>query len=365
MGSLEHLRGKRVLVTGHTGFKGSWLCLALNDLGASVSGLSDAIPTDPSHFAEIGLAQRLDHHVADIRDPIGLERVFRAVQPEVVMHLAAQPLVRLGYEKPAETFHVNVGGTVNVLDAVRQCSSVRAVVVVTSDKCYENHEWDFAYRENDALGGHDPYSASKGATEIVAASYRRSFFEHSGVALATARAGNVIGGGDWGRDRLVPDCVRALVAGKPVEVRNPASYRPWQHVLEPVHGYLTLAAALVSGAAVREAFNFGPHETERITVAELARIAVSTWEGAGEIKLGDGTGVHEAKALSLSSEKAAHRLGWRPVLSSREAVTWTMDWYRAWALRASGAPGQRMLGRSLDQLHAYRDRFAKAAADQA
>jgi CDP-glucose 4,6-dehydratase len=259
------------------------------------------------------------------------------VRPEIVFHLAAQALVRASYDAPADTFEVNVGGTVSVLEAVRACPDVRAVLVVTSDKCYENREWDYAYREEDALGGHDPYSASKAASEIVTHAYRRSFFSGAErgrrVGVATARAGNVMGGGDWAADRLVPDCVRALARGQPVVLRNPGAVRPWQHVLEPLHGYLRLGVALLEPRdGLPTAFNFGPPAHDVLTVGEVARAFVDAWPGGGSIIVDPGGAEprHEASLLRLASDRATIHLGWRPVVAAREGITWTVEWYRAW-----------------------------------
>lgn len=349
-------RGKRVFVTGHTGFKGSWLSLWLRELGAEVCGFALS-PGEPSHFAAAGLADALRHVEGDLRDRAAVRASVYDFKPEIVFHLAAQPLVRESYRDPAATFDVNVGGTVSVLEAVRSSADVRAVVVVTSDKCYENREWDLAYREADPLGGYDPYSASKGAAEIVAHSYRRSFFEESGVAMATARAGNVIGGGDWAADRIIPDCIRAVENGQPAVVRNPNSIRPWQHVIEPIYGYLLLGAALLRPTPrLPEAFNFGPAPGSTMTVGELAEELLKAWPGGRIVgPSGSEAGPHEAKFLRLASDRAAHHLGWVPLLSPREAVRWTAEWYRAWydGRRARGA----MRAHSVEQLRQYAERL--------
>lgn len=356
--SLESaFRGKRVLVTGHTGFKGSWLGLWLHELGATVCGFALA-PRDPSHFTAVGLSNSLRHVDGDLRDRAAVRATIGDFSPDIVFHLAAQPLVRESYRDPATTFDVNVGGTVSILEAVRASESVKALVVVTSDKCYENREWDLAYREADPLGGYDPYSASKGAAEIVAHSYRRSFFESQGVALATARAGNVIGGGDWAADRIVPDCIRAVERGEPVVVRNPQSVRPWQHVLEPIYGYLLLGAALLKPTpGLPEAFNFGPPPGSTLNVGELAQELMKAWpEGRIIAPTSSEAGPHEAKFLRLASDRAADRLGWVPLLGPREAVRWASEWYRAWCdgNRASGA----MRALSITQLRRYAERLA-------
>ncbi len=347
------MKGRRVLVTGHTGFKGSWLALWLAELGAEVHGFSLPDLEGPSHFELGGVKDRVADHRGDVRDPASLRRAFAAARPEVVFHLAAQALVRESYADPKGTFDVNVGGTVNVLEEVRACREVRAAVVVTSDKCYENRETTRPYVETDAMGGHDPYSASKGAAELVAASYRRSFFAPEGrVALATARAGNVFGGGDFAATRLVPDVVRAIASGKPVVLRNPTSVRPWQHVLEPVSGYLALAEALLaSPAAHATAYNFGPAADDHVTVLELARRFVAAY-GEGAIEVGAERGPHEAGLLVLSCEKAQRALGWEPRLDVREAIGWAAAWYRAWAK----GPASELPALSRAQLAAYRAR---------
>lgn len=322
--------GRRVFLTGHTGFKGSWLTFWLLNMGATVTGYSLEPPTEPSLFEELRLADKIDHHFGDVRDLEHLQNVMSAAQPEIVLHLAAQPLVRLSYDEPVETFETNVMGSVNLLEAARHVPSVRAIVNVTSDKCYENREWEYAYRENDSMGGHDPYSASKGAAEIVTAAYRRSFFHDADSAtVATGRAGNVIGGGDWALDRIVPDCVRALCAGEAIQVRNPDAVRPWQHVLEPLSGYLWLASRLfVEGHSAEGSWNFGPLSGGNLTVAAVVERVLAVW-GSGEWagpKPGT-SGVHEARFLKLDCSKAADVLGWRPVWSADEAVRRTTLWY--------------------------------------
>jgi CDP-glucose 4,6-dehydratase len=320
-------RHRPVLVTGHTGFKGSWLALWLTELGAAVSGVALAPPTKPSHWEMLGL--KLSDHRADIRDFPTLKHIMDMVRPEIVFHLAAQPLVRRSYEEPLETWTSNVAGTANVLEACRQTESVRAIVVVTSDKCYENREWVWGYREVDRLGGHDPYSASKAATELVADSYRKSYFSSDHAALlATARAGNVIGGGDWSEDRLIPDVVRAIATDRPVDIRSPGATRPWQHVLESLSGYLVVGQRLLEGHRdYAEAWNFGPDQNGNRTVTEvLERMRTHwpavTWQVAEQRKL------HEAMLLQLDCTKAHLRLGWRPVWSFERSVSATAEWYR-------------------------------------
>ena len=328
------LEGKRVLVTGHTGFKGSWLSLWLMNLGARVQGYSIDIPTQPSNFEVLGLADRMAHHVGDVRDLGQLADIFESFAPEVVFHLAAQAITRLSYDIPQETFHTNLLGTVNVLECVRNCDSVRAAVIVTSDKCYRNNEWVWGYRESDTLGGKDCYSASKACAEIASRAYMESFFDPSKAPrVATARAGNVIGGGDWAPDRIVPDCIRAFSKREPLEIRNPSATRPWQHVLEPLSGYLCLAAALLTecGGVVNESFNFGPsHDAER-SVAELIREFTKTWrDGRVEIAAGGHDSKAEAILLRLNCDKAESVLRWHQVLSFARTVEMTAQWYKAY-----------------------------------
>ncbi|MGD0536265.1 MAG: CDP-glucose 4,6-dehydratase [Verrucomicrobiota bacterium] len=334
----EAYRGKRVWVTGHTGFKGAWLCEWLLALGADVTGYSLPAPTQPALSDQLDLRRRLRHVEADIRDLSTLTRALTETEPDFVFHLAAQPLVRESYADPLGTFSTNILGTANVLQALRSLRKPCAAVIVTSDKCYENRDWVFGYREEDALGGHDPYSASKGAAEIVIASMRRSFFCDHPVRVASARAGNVIGGGDWAKDRIVPDCVRALQAGQAIPVRNRFATRPWQHVLEPLSGYLWLAAQLPQPATLRQpstinsqlsgAFNFGPHHDANRTVAELVTELLKHWPGRWEDRT-DPQAPHEAKLLQLATDKAHAVLGWSPVWSFADAVEHTVKWYRA------------------------------------
>ncbi len=327
--------GKRVLVTGHTGFKGSWLALWLQELGAEVTGLALPPNTEPNHFDLIGLKDLIYHRIGDIRNLPTVQAAFADAQPEIVFHLAAQPIVRESYDDPKTTFDTNIGGTVNILEAIRHCSSVKAVVVVTSDKCYENKEWVWGYRENDPMGGYDPYSASKGATEIVCSAYLRSFFQQDArgphIGFATARAGNVIGGGDWAKDRIIPDCVRALSIGKPILVRNPHAIRPWQHVLEPLSGYLFLGQRLIEDPdGFSGAWNFGPLGYDSIKVGELVASFIKDW-GEGTIetpKISDAP--HEAHQLRLAIDKAISELRWFPLLNSSDAIDWTSKWYKVW-----------------------------------
>ncbi len=347
--------GKRVLVTGHTGFKGSWLAFWLEAMGASVVGLSLAPETEPSLWKALGRpgGTHLGRIVgfADIRDADAVAVAFET-SPEIVLHLAAQALVHPSYERPADTFATNVVGLCNVLDAARATPSVRAVVNVTSDKCYENVEQVWAYREDERMGGSDPYSASKGCAELVTASYRRSFFNReNGPRLASARAGNVIGGGDWSRDRLLPDCVRAWQRSEAVVIRNPLASRPWQHVLEPLAGYLVLAEALFErGADVAEGWNFGPHDADAWPVGRVVERSAALWgDGAGWRRDCD-TWPHEAMLLRVDAAKARHRLGWQPRLTVTEALAWTIGWYKA---AAAGTLARTL---TLDQISSYEAR---------
>jgi len=323
-------RGKRVLLTGHTGFKGAWLAIWLHRLGAKVTGI--ALPADiqPSLFALARVGEITDSRFGDIRDAAGLAALVREAEPEIVLHLAAQSLVRAGYRQPLATLATNVMGTAHLLEAL--CGlSARVAVVVTTDKVYRNREWHYPYREDDALGGHDPYSASKAAAEIVAASYRDAFLAGQGMAVATARAGNVIGGGDWSADRLIPDAVRGWQAGKPLTVRRPQAIRPWQHVLEPLVGYLALVEKLWDAPELAGAYNFGPETGEATTVREVVELARSAY-GQGEMVWGDGGhGPHEAGRLGLEIAKSRVMLGVKPCWALPEAVRRTMHWYRCLA----------------------------------
>jgi CDP-glucose 4,6-dehydratase len=339
--------GRRVLVTGHTGFKGAWLCMWLEKLGARVQGLALAPDTAPNLFDLSGLAGRVESRLVDIRDFQATRAAVASAAPEIVFHLAAQSLVRRSYADPVDTYAVNVMGTVHLLQALRECSEVRAVVNVTSDKCYDNREWPWAYRETDALGGYDPYSSSKACAEIVSAAWRSSFA--NAAALATARAGNVIGGGDWAQDRLIPDFVRAVSAGTRLSVRNPSAVRPWQHVLEPLAGYLILAQRLMQdanqGAA---AWNFAPFDHESATVAQIAQRVVELWGGdAAWVTEASAPRVHEAHYLRVDASKARAVLGWRPRLSLDQALLWTVEWYR----RQHAGEDARTL--TLSQIEAY------------
>ena len=322
-------QGKRVLVTGHTGFKGSWLTHWLTRLGAEVAGYSLYIPSQPANFEVLGLQQRIAHHTGDVRDYAALAKVLADFRPELVFHLAAQAIVRKSYDEPKLTFDTNLGGTVNLLEALRATPSVTAAVLITSDKCYENVEWEWGYRETDRLGGKDPYSASKACAEIAISAYTRSYLAPAGKYLASTRAGNVIGGGDWAADRIVPDCVRAWAEGKCAPLRSPQATRPWQHVLEPVGGYLWLGARLLAGdaRAAGEAFNFGPPAQVNLPVAELVAEMAKQWPGARWEMSADAGGKAEAGLLKLNCDKALARLDWRPALAFAEGVKLTAEWY--------------------------------------
>jgi len=334
--------GKKVLVTGHTGFKGSWLCEWLLQLGANVTGFSLPPETDPALFTQLELAERMDHHIGDARDAQAVAMATQRTQPDFVFHLAAQALVRYSYDHPVETYATNVMGTVHVLEALRSLQKECATVIITTDKCYENREVDYAYTEEDPLGGHDPYSSSKGAAEIAISSYRRSFFKQHPVKIASARAGNVIGGGDWALDRIVPDCIRALRDGAPIPVRNPHATRPWQHVLEPLSGYLWLGAQLFglksSSSELCTAFNFGPDKEANRNVGELVREVLKGWPGRWEDK-SDPRSHHEAKLLMLSTAKAKRWLRWQPAWNFETAIARTVGWYHAVSENSSAAAG--------------------------
>ena len=327
-------RSKRVFVTGHTGFKGSWLTQWLLELGAHVTGYALPPPTKPSMFEQIGLEGKIKHIVGDVRDLVKLSAAIAEARPDFIFHLAAQPLVRLSYEQPVETYSTNIMGTVNLLEAVRLEAKPCVVVIVTTDKCYENKEWLHGYREEDPMGGFDPYSSSKGAAELVVAAYRRSYFSDPklGIHVATARAGNVIGGGDWAVDRIVPDCVRSLQKSEAIVVRNKTSTRPWQHVLEPLSGYLWLGACLSKpelshfGDRLACAFNFGPELSSNKTVAELVDQILKYWPGKWADK-SDPHALHEAKLLNLATDKAFHVLSWRPSWNFEKTIQSTVYWY--------------------------------------
>jgi CDP-glucose 4,6-dehydratase len=361
--------GRRVFVTGHTGFKGAWLTRWLLDLGAEVTGYALAPDTTPSLFEQLALAPHLRrHHVADVRDLARLSAAVAEGAPEVVFHLAAQPLVRRSYAEPALTLETNVMGTANVLEAIRATAKPCAAVMVTSDKCYENREQLWGYREDEPMGGHDVYSMSKGAAELVIASWRRSFFPPAalarhGVAVASGRAGNVIGGGDHAADRIIPDCIRALTRGEPIPVRNPGAVRPWQHVLEPLGGYLLLGARLLGVGTDRperfcEGFNFGPNTEATRPVRDVVGALLAAWGSGSWDDRSDPTAVHEAKLLRLSIEKAWAALGWSPRWGFERTLAETARWYRAWHEGASGTALDALCSAQIAQ---YLDAPAAAA----
>ena len=327
-------QNKKVLITGHTGFKGSWLAIWLNELGADVIGYALDPPSEPNNFYATKLREKITHIHGDVCDHDRLIETFKKYQPEFVFHLAAQSLVRLSFEEPKLTFDTNVGGTVNVFEAVRKTASVKVFVNITSDKCYENREWVWGYRENDPMGGHDPYSASKGCAELVFNAYQKSFFSKSAmlnrpIGAASARAGNVIGGGDWGADRLVPDCIRALSSHQPIGIRNPHATRPWQHVLEPLSGYLHLGAALWKDPQkYSDPWNFGPDDRVYLTVAAMADRLIQYWGNGSWEDLSDPQALHEAKLLKLNCDKAHTDLKWHSALTIDECLQMTVGWYK-------------------------------------
>ncbi len=346
--------GRRVFLTGHTGFKGSWLALWLVEMGAEVTGF--ALPAeDVSLFNQAGIANLVTHIEGDIRDLDAVDAAMAACDPQVVFHLAAQPIVRTSYDDPVGTYATNVQGTVHVLDACRRAASLDAIVCVTSDKCYENREWIWPYRESDPMGGHDPYSSSKGAAEIAIASYRRSFFEGEGAPLlASVRAGNVIGGGDWAVDRLIPDIVRAMVAGERVQIRSPHAVRPWQHVLEALGGYLLIAQRLAKGERdYADGWNFGPADSDTQPVGRIVEKMINEW-GEGGFDLDDGPKPHEANLLRLDCSKARAKLGWQPALGLAETIRWIVAWHR------SVADGGDARAITSEQLTQYRARMERA-----
>lgn len=341
---------KKVFITGHTGFKGSWLIMWLHELGARVTGFALAPPTDPSLFESCKLDNLLvKHHIGDIRDLDRLLDAMKQAQPDVVIHMAAQPLVRESYRNPIDTYSINVMGTVNLLEAVRHCPTVKAVLNVTTDKCYDNQEWVWGYRETEPLGGYDPYSSSKACSELVTSSYRNSFFGNDNVvAIATARAGNVIGGGDWAQDRLVPDCIRSLLENQTITIRNPKSIRPWQHVLEPLSGYLVLLQHLyVDGVKYADAWNFGPNDSDSRSVQWIVENMIRAWESPIEYIVDDGMHPHEAHYLKLDCSKAYYQLGWQPKWNLSQTIKKIVSWTKA------HAEGRDMRDYSVMQIKEY------------
>lgn len=324
----EFWKGKKVLITGHTGFKGSWLAFWLNLLGAEVCGYSLAPKTSPNLFENLQLENKIRSVIGDIRDLENFQKTLESFQPEIVLHLAAQSLVRRSYREPVETYTTNVIGTINILEAIRKNDFVKSVVIITTDKVYENKEWHWAYRENERLGGFDPYSNSKACAELAVSSYRNSFFAESNCLIATARAGNVIGGGDWSEDRLLPDVFRSLIFGEKLEIRNPASIRPWQHVLEPLAGYLKLAQKLYEGEKTfAESWNFGSEDSDAKPVGWILEKIKNVWNGDVNWEISQTKQPHEAKLLKLDSTKAKNELEWLPKLNLNEAINLTVEWY--------------------------------------
>ncbi len=347
---LEIYKGKRVFLTGHTGFKGSWLALWLSSLGADVMGYSLAPNTEPSMFKALNIDKKIKSVFADITDAERLEKEMAAFKPDIVFHLAAQPIVRLSYSEPVLTYKTNVLGTLNVLEAARKAGSVKAFVNVTTDKCYENKEINRGYKEDEPMGGHDMYSSSKGCVEIMSSSYRRSFLGE-GYPMATARAGNVIGGGDWAQDRLIPDCVRSINEGKKIEIRHPNATRPWQHVLEPLGGYLLLGSKLLEqGNKYAEGFNFGPKAESVLTVGHVVE-AVVKYYGKGEVIINKKDNLHEACLLMLDISKAKEVLGWEPLYTAEQAVEKTIEWYKKFY------KGEDMLPFTLKQIKEYEEKL--------
>ncbi len=328
-------KNRKVLITGHTGFKGSWLCLLLHKLGADVYGYALEPPTHPSLYVEAGIDKLVHSTIGDIRNYDFLLKTLQAIQPEIVIHMAAQPLVRESYKNPRETYEINVMGTVNLLDACRQIESIKAIVNVTTDKCYENKEWHWGYRENEPMGGYDPYSNSKGCSELVTSSFRNSYFnpkthQEHGLALASARAGNVIGGGDWAEDRLIPDFIRAIANGEEVKIRSPYAIRPWQHVLEPLTGYLALGAKLFTeGADFAQGWNFGPDDKDAKNVEWITRTICELWGEGASFSIDTNPQPHEANYLKLDCSKAKAELGWEPRWNINQTLTSIVEWNKA------------------------------------
>lgn len=332
--SPDFWRGKRVFLTGHTGFKGSWLALWLQHLGAEVTGFALPPSTTPSLYKVAAVETGMKSLIGNIREAAALEQALCAARPQIVLHLAAQALVGEGYRDPLGTYATNVLGTANLLEAARRCDEIQAIVVVTSDKCYDNKEWPWPYRENEPLGGHDPYSSSKACAELVTASYRKSFLVEQGIPVASARAGNVFGGGDWSESRLIPDLLKAFADGQPATLRRPASVRPWQHVLEPLSGYLLLAQRLATDMSLAVAWNFGPGEHDCLTAAQLADRLAEAWGSDARWQSAAGDFPHEAGTLRLDSSLAAQKLGWKPAWPLEQALSQTVSWHRNWLTAA-------------------------------
>ncbi len=350
----ESYKNKKVLITGHTGFKGSWLSLWLKTLGADVIGYALTPPTEPSMFNALTLENQIKSIIGDITDTEKLQGVFKEYKPDIVFHLAAQPLVRLSYSEPVKTYETNVIGTLNVLESARNCGTVKAFVNITTDKCYENMEVNRGYKEDEPMGGYDMYSSSKGCVEIMSSSYRRCFLQKSfngSYPMATARAGNVIGGGDWAKDRLVPDCIRAITSNQKIEIRNPIAIRPWQHVLEPLGGYLLLGKKLLNkGYQYAQAYNFGPEESSTLKVSEIATKIVNYW-GSGDVVIHKKDDLHEAGLLMLNIDKAKTQLKWQPIYDADKAVERTVAWYKAFY------NNEDMLQFTLKQIAEYEDKL--------
>jgi CDP-glucose 4,6-dehydratase len=362
---LTYYQGKNVLITGNTGFKGSWLTVALKLLGADVKGYSLEPPTVPAIYDQIGLSKDVEQYISDVRSLIDLKKCLEVEQPDIIFHLAAQPLVRESYNTPVETFDTNVMGTVNLLEAIRVLNLSTTVILITSDKCYHNREWLFGYREEDALGGKDPYSASKGAAEIVIGAYRNSFFNpgdyaQHGVRVASARAGNVIGGGDWAADRIVPDCVKAVIANEDIKVRNPSATRPWQHVLEPIVGYLILGLKVATAPESElnlfcDAFNFGPNIQSNRSVKDLVQTFIGNWKsGSWSDQSDPNERKRESSLLNLTIEKAFHLLDWNPLWDFEKTLLETVDWYKTYAENES-----LLREKTINQVSDYLDEYQR------
>jgi len=327
-------KDRKVFITGHTGFKGAWLSLWLHHLGAEVVGYALEPPTTPNFFDLCNLSEIIKSIKGDVRNFDFLKKSLAANKPDIVFHMAAQSLVRQSYYDPIETYSTNVMGTVNLLEAIRQIEIIRAVVIVTSDKCYENREWVWGYRENEAMGGYDPYSSSKGCSELITAAYRESYFKTNKTAVASVRAGNIIGGGDWGKDRLIPDCIRSLTDNREILIRNPQAIRPWQHVFEPLSGYLLLAEKLYhNGNHYAQAWNFGPNDQNNaVAVHEIVQLVIRYWGGGSwkDMSNSESNPLHEARYLKLDCSKARAELGWKPIINIEESIKWTCEWYKAY-----------------------------------